>query len=914
MKVFIQQVFLIINLIITTAAFAQKSADTVPTGVNPKLFELLNRRTPGEYIIKDIEFIGADHFDLQLLLSITGISVGEKITIPGSDIFSKAIHNIWQQNSFSNVQAYITRLEGNDIYLRFVLTERPRLSDYKFSGAKKSQIEDLDTKVGLVRNRVITENMKRNATEAITKYFYEKGFTKVKVNIVEQKDLKFANHNLLIFEVTKGKKSKLDNIQIFGNETVAEDKIKKKMKGSKEMPKFTLQPPPPMGAYGTPKQISFKEWLNNWGILKPSETKKVLDPYVRFKLAGAKFNQKKFIEDKEAILEYYNSLGYRDAQIIADTLYYNASGNMNLDIKVDEGKKYYFGNINWKGLTKYSDTLMNYYLGIKKGDTYNLELLEKRLGKKLSLDGGNDISSFYVDDGYLFFRAEPIESAVYGDTIDYEIRVTEGPQATIGSVSISGNDKTKEHVIRRELRTVPGNKFRRSDLIRSQREIAQLNFFDQEKIGVNYEPNQEKGTVDLKYSVVEKSSDQLELSAGWGGGIGLTGTLGVVFNNFSVKNILKKSSWDPLPVGDGQKLSVRYQANGKFFNSYNFSFTEPWLGGKKRNSFTVSTYNTTYRNVQSLSGLGIDKLRGDTSYLKTFGVTVALGKQLKWPDDFFSLVTSINYTRYNLRNYDNLFRLSNGQSLSNEKSNNFNFKVAINRSSITGGNSFPTGGSSFTASAQLTPPWSLLGIGKATNPYRLVEYHKWRFNGEWYMPLGKKKGEDGKQFVLKLAAKYGMIGRYNKDREVSPFERFQVGDAGLTNNFGILGFDIIAHRGYPIYETSNPRFNPDNVTQPSQFFTIFNKYQMELRYPFSTNPSSTIYGLAFLEAANGWYNVKDYNPFQLRRSAGVGMRFFLPMFGLLGFDYGIGLDRFAPGQRGFKDAAKFTFMLGFEPE
>jgi outer membrane protein insertion porin family len=533
------------------------------------------------------------------------------------------------------------------------------------------------------------------------------------------------------------------------------------------------------------------------------------------------------------------------------------------------------------------------------------------VGKKLSLDGGADVSSLYVDDGYLFFRAEPTETAVYGDTIDYEIRVTEGPEAIIGNVSISGNDKTKEHVIRRELRTVPGEKFRRSDLIRSQREIAQLNFFDPEKIGVNYEPNQEKGTVDLKYSVVEKSSDQLELSAGWGGGIGLTGTLGVSFNNFSIKNITKKSSWDPLPTGDGQKLSVRYQANGRFFNSYNFSFTEPWLGGKKRNSFTISTYNTTYRNVQSQFGL--DKARGDTSYLKTFGATVAFGKQLKWPDDFFQFVASLNYTRYKLRNYDNLFRLSNGQSLGNVNSNNINLKLALSRSSVDNPQ-FPRGGSTFTLSGQFTPPWSVLGIGDASNPYRLVEFHKWRFNGEWYVPIGPKRGEDGKQFILKLAAKYGMIGRYSKQRDISPFERFQVGDAGLTNNFGILGFDIIAHRGYPIYETSNPRVNPDNVTQPSQFFTIFNKYQAELRYPFSTNPNSTIYGLAFLEAANGWYSTKEWNPFQLRRSAGVGMRFFLPMFGLLGFDYGIGLDRFSPNEKGLRGAAKFTFMLGFEPE
>jgi outer membrane protein insertion porin family len=880
------------------------------TSIDPELLNIYNKKTPVEYTIADIQVKGANNFDNQLLISISGLAVGDKISIPGSDKFSKAIQNIWNQRYFSNAQISITKLIDKNISILIEVQERPLLSDFKFQGIKKSAQEDLEPKIALVRNRVITENMKRNAVEIITKHFFEKGYPKTTVKVLEVKDIRLNNSNVITFIINKGQKARINKVMVWGNETVDEAKIIKKMKGTKEMSKATLFPEKTQGVYGTKTYISFKDYVKQAGFLSLSKTREYLDPFFRFKLSGSKFSQKKFIEDKESVLEYYNSLGYRDAQIVADTQVFTSNGNINVELKVNEGRKYYFGNIVWKGATKYKDSILNLILGIKKGDIYNLELLEKRVGKKLSLDGGADVSSLYVDDGYLFFRAEPIETSVYGDTIDYEIKVTEGPEATIGSVTINGNDKTKEHVIRRELRTVPGEKFRRSDLIRSQREIAQLGFFDPEKIGVNYEPNQEKGTVDLKYSVVEKSGDQLELSAGWGGGIGLTGTLGVVFNNFSIKNILKKSSWDPLPVGDGQKLSVRYQANGRFFNSYNFSFTEPWLGGKRRNSFTLSTYNTTYRNSQSAFG-GLDKERGDTSFLKTFGVSVALGKQLKWPDDYFSLITSLNYTRYKLSNYDNLFRLSNGQSLSNITSNNINFKIALNRSSVDQP-TFPRSGSNFALSGQFTPPWSALGI-KSSNPYSLVEYHKWRFNGEWFMPIGRKKGEDGKQFVLKLAAKYGFIGRYDKKKDISPFERFQVGDAGLTNNFGILGYDIIAHRGYPIYETSNPRNNPD-ISQPNQFFTIFNKYQMELRYPFSTNPNSTIYGLAFFEAANGWYDFKQYNPFQLRRSVGVGMRFFLPMFGLLGFDYGIGLDRFTPGQKGFKDAAKFTFMLGFEPE
>ena len=901
--------FLIMCSFTGFAGFAQ--TDTTGPAVDPALLTIFDNRIPVEYTIAGIKVIGSDHFDNQLLISLSGLAVGDKVSIPGTDKFSKAVQNIWNQRYFGNVQIYFTKLEGKNLFVEIHVQERPVLSDFKFRGVKKSQADDLAGKVNLIKNRVITENMRRNAVEAIMKYFFEKGFPKATVKVTEVKDPLLDNANLIVFDVDRGPKVRIDQVNVFGNESVSELKIKKQLKGTKEMSKFTLFPDKAHAVYGKKEYPTFRDYVREKGFLSLSKTREFLDPFLRFKLfSNAKFSEKKFGEDKQRILEYYNSLGYRDAQLLADTQYY-VGNNMNIDIKVQEGRKYYFGNIVWKGNTRYSDSILNLLLGINKGDIYNLELLEKRLGKKLTLEGGADISSLYVDDGYLFFSANPIETAVYNDTIDYEIRVTEGPEATIGQVKISGNDKTKEHVLRRVIRTVPAEKFRRSDLIRSQREIAALQFFDPEKIGVNYEPNQEKGTVDLSYSVVERSSDQLELSAGWGGGIGLTGTLGVVFNNFSIRNILNRSSWDPLPVGDGQKLSLRYQANGKFFHSYNFSFTEPWLGGKRQNSFTVGVFSTTYRNAQNQFG-GIDKARGDTSYLKTFGVNIALGKQLRWPDDYFSLVYSLSYTRYKLRNYGNLFNLGNGQSLNNETSNNISFKIALNRNSAGPNPFFPTSGSNFALSAQFTPPYSLLNIS-SSNPYRLVEFHKWRFNGEWYVPIGKKHGDDGKQLVLKLAAKYGFIGRYTKNLEISPFERFQVGDAGLTNNFGILGYDIIAHRGYPIYETSDPRKNPD-INTPQQFFTIFNKYVMELRYPFATNPNSTIYGLAFMEAANGWYSFKEYNPFRLRRSVGVGMRFYLPMFGLLGFDYGIGLDRFTGGQTGLKDAAKFTFMLGFEPE
>jgi outer membrane protein insertion porin family len=583
-------------------------------------------------------------------------------------------------------------------------------------------------------------------------------------------------------------------------------------------------------------------------------------------------------------------------------------GNLNIDFKLQEGRKYYFGNITWKGNSKYPDSLLTYILGIQKGDIYNLELLNKRLGKQLSQEGG-DVSSYYMDDGYLFFRIDPVETAVYNDTIDYEIRITEGPQARYKNITIQGNQKTKDYVIRRELRTLPGELFSRSDLIRSTRELGQLQFFNQESINPGVVPNPEDGTVDINWKLEEKSSDQLELSAGWGGGIGLTGTLGVSFNNFSIKNFFHKSAWDPIPQGDGQKLSLRIQSNGKAFRSYSFSFTEPWLGGKKRNSLTIAYNNSKYSNAfDPLTGL-FDKSRSDTNYLKANSISVSLGKQLKWPDDYFSLVYTINFTQYKMRNYP-IF-----QGINNGASNNLNFRIALQRSSSGPNPIYPTSGSNLMASVQLTPPYSLFNpnIANESNPYKTPEYHKWRFNAEWYVPIGKAKGADkDKQFVLKLAAKYGFMGRYNRNLDFSPFERFQLGDAGLTNNYGLLGYDIIAQRGYPVYQNSDPTVNPDQQSA-SSFFTIFNKYTLEMRYPLVINPGSQIYALTFFEAANGWFNFKDYNPFRLRRSAGVGMRFFLPMFGLLGFDYGIGFDRLTPGSR-LKDASRFTFMLGFEPE
>ncbi|RYY57722.1 MAG: outer membrane protein assembly factor [Chitinophagaceae bacterium] len=902
-------VFLMMMVAFVSQVQAQEDT-TRPTSLDPKLIEWQDARVPREYVIGDISVTGLRHLDTTIVQSLSGLQVGDKFNHPGSDIFAKAINNLWRQKFFSSVDIYVTRIVDNKVSIEVAVQERPRLGNFKFIGIKKADAEELQGKIGFAKQTIITENMRRTAREVITKFYQDKGYQNIKISIEEKPDPAYPNSNSLTIYIDKGRKVRIDEVNFYGNETVDGLRLKKQMKGTKEMSKFSLYPSKYVSTYGTNPRPSFKEYLNDWGPMSFTKTKKVIDPYFRFKLfSSAKFNPTKYEEDKDKVLAFYNSLGYRDASIVEDTQVIDTSNaRLYVDIRVNEGRRYYFGNITWKGNSRYSDSVLNVILGINKGDIYNLDILNKRLGKELSQEGG-DISGYYMDEGYLFFRVEPVETAVYNDTIDHEIRITEGPQARIKNVTISGNERTKDHVIRRELRTVPGELFSRTDLIRSQRELGNLQFFNQETINPGVVPNAEDGTVDINWKLEEKSSDQLELSAGWGGGIGLTGTLGVTFNNFSIKNIWKKTAWDPLPTGDGQKLSLRVQSNGRAFRSYNFSFTEPWLGGKKRNSLTVGYNNSKYSNAFDPYTGRIDRARSDTNYLKVNGFSVALGKQLKWPDDYFNLVYSVNFTQYIRSNYA-IFEGVSGTG----RSNNLSFKVALQRSSVFDP-IFPRSGSNLLASVQFTPPYSLFNpdIVDSKDPYKNPEYHKWRFNAEWYVPLGRPMGADkNRQFVLKMAAKYGFMGKYNQDLDYSPFERFQVGDAGLTNNFGLLGYDIVAHRGYPVYQNSDPTINPDQQNA-SRFFTIFNKYQLELRYPLVTNPGSTIYGLAFFEAANGWYNFKDYNPFRLRRSAGLGMRFFLPMFGLLGFDYGVGFDRMQPGQ-GLKGASRFTFMLGFEPE
>lgn len=904
--------FIITLLLISALSVTAQVVDTLPgISVDPELEAIFNSKVPKEYTIAGITTKGSTSFDTDLLISISGISVGDKVYMPGGDVFAKAIQALWKQQYFDDATIYITRIEEKNIFIEIVVKERARLGAFYFKGIRKGEEDELKDKIGLTPNKVITENLRKRALEVITKYYVEKGFRGVQASISETPSKKIQGFSDIYFQIKKGPKIRVEDVFISGNEVISALRIKKQMKGTKEMGRLSLFSSKTAPVYGKQAKQSFRNFLKERGYFYPTRWSNYLDPWFRFKyFSSAKYNQAKFEEDKEKIIQFYNAQGHRDAVIEKDTQYYNQKGNLAVELKVAEGRRYYFGDIVWRGNTKYSDSVLHSLLGIKRGDIYDLSVLNKKLGKELSQEGG-DISGLYMDDGYLFFRVEPVETRVYNDTIDYEIRIAEGPQATIRSVNITGNDKTKEYVIRRELRTVPGEKFKRSDIIRSIRELSALNYFNPEKINPVPIPNPDDGTVDINYSLEEKSSDQLELSAGWGGFIGLTGTLGVTFNNFSTKNIFNKSSWRPLPSGDGQRVSLRVQSNGPSFNSQNFSFTEPWFGGKKRNSLTFNVFRTKLANAFDVRTGLPTRAAANNQFLRTLGVSLSYGKQLKWPDDYFNLITTVNYTQYKLKNYPIFPELDSGVS------NNLNIRFQLIRSSVDQP-MFPRSGSNFSLSATFTPPWSLFkgqeSYKNTADRYRLVEYHKWRLNYEWFVPIGRPMGaEKNRQFVLRAAAKFGFLGRYSNFLSISPFERFQVGDAGLQNNFGIIGFDIIAHRGFPVYDNSNPKINNPNQTTANQFFTIFNKYSLELRYPLSTNPSSTIFGLAFFEAANGWYNFNDYNPFKLRRSFGLGMRFFLPMFGLLGFDYGIGIDRYGQGAQ-LRDIGRFTFMLGFEPE
>ena len=802
--------------------------------------------------VGEVNIIGATHTDPNALKVVSGLKTGARLNIP--DDIQEAFHSLWDLNLFSDIHIVERNRIDNIVFIDIYIEERPRLTRFYFEGHKNSREKDLTEAVEpyLVKGSIVTESNLSNAETAIKKYYSSKGFLDAEVNIEEVPEEQLANGVQVRIQIDRKDKVKIHDIIFEGNEEVNDRKLRKQMDDTNRKRKL---------------------------------------------FASSKFIENLYEDDKDKIIDYYQTLGFRDAQIIGDSIWRNEDGRIMIKIDLEEGNQYYIRNIAWKGNTLYTEDQLKRVLGMKKGDVYNLDELEKRLS--FSLDG-NDVSALYMDDGYLFFNAQPIEVAVVQDSVDIEIRIYEGPQATIDRVTIAGNDRTHENVIRRELATRPGQKFSRSDIIRSQRKVLALGYFNQEKFNINTPVNEQRGTVDIEYEVEEQSSDQLELSAGYQpesfySSGGLIGTLGVTFNNFSLRNIFNREAWHPLPTGDGQKLSVRAQSNGNFYQSFNFSFTEPWLGGKKPNAFTLAAYTNKFTDVRNIS-----------NFVRMSQITLGLGSPLQWPDNNFVINNTLNYQRISLNDYGygGLFTLPTGQAVTNGLYNNIYLQSTFARSTIYEP-IFPTEGSSFSIALQLTPPYSLIndksydGVS-VQEKYKWVEYHKWKVKAEWYKQLFGK-------FVLKASAKFGFLGYYNEAIGDSPFERFLFGAEPLSNQFQITGQEQINMRGY---ETQN---FPAVGTGGS---SIYNKFSLELRYPFSLNPSSTIYVLGFLDGGNAFNSFEEYNPFNIKRSTGLGLRVFLPMFGLIGFDYGIGWDKPALQASGAKltEFGKFQVLLGFEPE
>jgi outer membrane protein insertion porin family len=669
-----------------------------------------------------------------------------------------------------------------------------------------------------------------------------KGYMNATVIVAQEKDTALVNSVILYINANKGPKVRIKEVDFHGNANMKSGKLRRAMKETKR-----------------------KRWhaIFNTHTLLESEYEK----------------------DKTKVIEKYLSKGYRDAKITKDSIYKIEDRFIGVDIYINEGKKYYFRKITWVGNSKYASKDLDKTLGIKRGDIFNQSLLDSRL---MGNPNGTDISSLYMDDGYLFFQVTPAEVLVEGDSIDIEIRIYEGKQATINKVTVRGNTKTNDHVIMREIRTRPGQLFRRSDVIRTQRELSILGYFDTEKLGVNPVPHPENGTVDIEYIVEERSSDQLELSGGFGQNR-VVGSLGVSFNNFSARNFFKKGAWQPLPGGDGQRLSVRAQSNGAYYQSLNMSFTEPWLGGKKPNSFSITPYVNRVTNGRIKS----DVLFGE---LNIWGMSLGLGRRKKFPDDFFIAQWELNYQYYALKNYQSVFSFTDGFS------NDLNLKYILSRNSADD-NIFPKSGSQNSFSAQFTPPWSgKKDMSEKTDrqKYNLLEYYKIKLTSAWYTTLVK----GSHPLVLYTKLGYGWLGYYNKTLGLTPFQRFYLGGSGLTGYNPLDGREIIAMRGYDdgdVFDYSKPQNNPGGAS--------IVKYTGELRFPISLNPSASIYALAFAEAGNSWGKIKDFKPFDIKRSAGVGLRFFLPMFGMLGFDYGWRFDDvpFRPGMQ----KSQFHFTIGY---
>ncbi|MBN2598290.1 outer membrane protein assembly factor BamA [Labilibaculum sp.] len=836
----IKRLTFIFTLFLSFSALAQET-DTI---YNP----VTHYSSPKSYELGGVTVTGVKHLENNVLVQISGLRVGSMIEVPGEKV-TNAINKLYKQGLFSDIQITATKEIGNKIYLNIQLQERPRLSLVNYNGTSKSETTKLKERLKLMKGTQVTDYLVTNTKTIVEGYFKEKGFYNTIVSVIQRDDSAEENSVILDVNIDRNNKIKIKNIFVEGNTAFTDKKVKKAIKDSKE------------------------KTLRNF-------------------LKSSKYIEEKWNEDKLTLIEKYNEKGYRDALVLSDSIEQVSEDRVNIHVKVKEGNQYFFNNIDWVGNTVYTGYWLQRVLQIKKGDVYNQTLLDERL-----TSDDDAVSNQYLDKGYLFFNVNPVETVIGKDSINLEMRIVEGKQATIDRVNIIGNTKTHEHVARRELYTYPGELFSKSDIIRSVRELAQLGHFDPEAISPDVKPHPESGTVDINYKLEEKANDQIELSGGWGAGM-IIGTVGLKFSNFSIRNIFNKEAWSPLPTGDGQTLSIRAQTNGSYYNSYSMSFTEPWLGGKKPTSLSTSIYysqqtgySRSYSRNYSYGGMGGNS---DQSQ-KVFGASVGLARRLKWPDNYFSLYNEVSYQNYRLKDWQ-YYLISDGTS------NNFSFTTTLSRSSIDNP-LYTRRGSSFSLSVKLTPPFSFFdnvnyGSGNTSDQerYKWIEYHKWVFKGKMYSSLLNSTDK----LVLYTGTEFGYLGYYNKDKR-SPFEGFEVGGDGMSG-YSMYGSDNIGLRGY-----ENGSLTPVSATGRRLGGNIYSKFTAEVRYPLSLSQSATIYALAFAEAGNAWYDFEDFQPFNLKRSAGVGLRIFLPMFGLLGIDYGYGFDE--ANQTG-QNGGQFHFVIG----
>lgn len=776
--------------------------------------------SPKEYEVGEIKITGAENLDENSVILLSGISVGQKVMVP-SDKFSTAIDKLWKQGIFDEIHINITKVEGRTIFLEYNLKTKPRLSYFTFKGITRSEADKLKERMHIALGDVVTENMKSNCSNIINDYFIDKGFYLTKTEVLEERDsLSKRKECHLTFVVDKGKKIKIGKITVEGNEFLTDSKVKRQMKDTKE-----------------------KKWWRFW--------------------KSSRYQESDFKKDKDLVIEKYNNEGYRDARITWDTVFIAKSNKdkdeMNIKMKIYEGHKFYFRNITWVGNTKYTSDELTKLLRINKGDAYNKELLDKNVSYDPT---GKDISSLYLDDGYLFFRVIPTELNIENDSIDIEMRIFEGTQARIGNVSIAGNTRTNDYVVMRELKTLPGELFSRDNVIRSVRELQQLGFFNPEKIEPKIEPNVENGTVDIKYMLEEANSSRIELQGGWGGYSRVVFTAGLALDNFAASKVFQRKAWQPFPMGEGQKVSLRINTNGDYYHSASLSFTEPWLGGKKPTALSVGVYysyqDDSYYNTSDLRNF----------YLSILGASATIGKRLKWPDDYFTLAQGLRYKRYHVKNWTS-FVMPTGTS------NDMAYTLTLARNSVDQ-LIYPRTGSEVVLESAFTFPYSLVN-GKDYNSmsiedqYKWLEYYKINFRTAWYFNVVD-------ELVFSARSRFGFLGRYSDKTGYSPFERYYVGGDGITG-YALDGRELVSLRGYEFAALTG-----DNGA------TVFDKFTMDLRYPITLNPAASIYVLAFVEGGNSWSTLKSFAPFNMYRSAGVGVRIFMQMFGLIGLDWGYGFD------------------------